>query len=193
MTKGRRAKRLELSWDEIAILAHGMSFATQTVKAATDSITEEYGLGPRGAWILRLIESRSVVYPLDVTNVFQIGRSLITAELTRLAEAGLIAYCKPIGDRRRIELHLTPLGQQVAARVREELSKVILDRLSSFSRDDVLMCSRILHEFIFGESVGARPLSVSRPSKVEHRPEGMGFEPTASATTHLVGYRRSRR
>lgn len=168
MKKARRSKPLELSWEEIGLFIQGLSFASRPVKAASDGITAEYGLGPRGAWILRLIESGLVVYPLDVTNFFQIGRSLITAELTRLTEAGLITYRKPIDDRRRFELHLTPLGEKVAARVREELYKLILERFSAYSRDEVLLCSRMLHEFIFSGPTSLKAQSNERQPTDDH-------------------------
>jgi DNA-binding MarR family transcriptional regulator len=150
MKKTRPSKPLELSWEEIGLFAQGLSFASRPIADATKRITEEYGLGPRGAWILHLIAGHLVTYPLDLTNFFRIGRSLITAELTRLTEAGLVTYLKRTDDRRRFELHLTPLGEKVEARVQEELTKVILDRFSSYSREEVLFCSRMLNDFVSG-------------------------------------------
>jgi DNA-binding MarR family transcriptional regulator len=146
MKKAERAEPLKLSWEEIGFLCEGLSLASRPMSLATESITEEYSLGPRGAWITVLITTGEV-YPLDLTKVFRVGRSLITAELTRLAEAGLITYAKNASDGRRVELKLTPLGDAVQRRVKEELSKLVLKRFSSYKRDEVLLCARMLRDF----------------------------------------------
>lgn len=167
--KSGRAKPLKLSWDEIGFLAEGLSFSSRPFKAVIKGLTEEYGLGPRGAWILMLIGSRQVVYPLDLTNFFRIGRSLITAELTRLTNGRLITYRKRTDDRRRVELDLTPLGEKVMRLVREELSKLVTERFSSWSREEVLLCARMLHEFIFAEPVLFAKKSDAPPPAIPRR------------------------
>jgi DNA-binding MarR family transcriptional regulator len=147
MKKTSRADALELSWDEIGFICEGLAFASRGLKVATRSITEEYSLGPRGAWITMLISLGQVVFPLDLTKMFQIGRSLITAELTRLSDAGLIDYRRCVSDGRRVELTLTPLGQTVQRQVKEELAKLVTRRLASYTRDEALLCARMLHDF----------------------------------------------
>jgi DNA-binding MarR family transcriptional regulator len=146
MNKNKHSKPLNLSWEEIGFISEGLSLSSRPMRTATRSITDEYSLGPRGAWIVRFI-SRGEAYPLDLTKVFLIGRSLITAELNRLTEAGLIAYTKSASDGRRVELTLTPLGEQVNRRVKQEISKLISQRLSGYTRDEVLLCARMLRDF----------------------------------------------
>jgi DNA-binding MarR family transcriptional regulator len=177
MKKAGRAHSLNLSWDEIGFLCEGMSLASRPMGLAVKAISEEYSLGPRGAWITVLIAAKQVSFPLDLTNVFQIGRSLITAELTRLTEAGLIAYGKSASDGRRVELKLTPLGDSVQRRVKEELSKLVLERLSSYKREDVLVCARMLRDFRL-------PIPGSVGSG---RPEDPSVVPTASRAQHARG------
>jgi DNA-binding MarR family transcriptional regulator len=140
------SSRLKLSWDEIGFLCEGMALAPRSMGMATSKITEEFSLGPRGAWITVLITTGQV-YPLDLTTVFQVGPSLITAELTRLIEARLITYGKSASDGRRVQLKLTPLGDTVQRRVKEELSNLVKQRLSSFKREEILLCARMLSEF----------------------------------------------
>jgi DNA-binding MarR family transcriptional regulator len=172
MKKTSRAEALELSWDEIGFICQGLVFASRGFRVATRRITEEYSLGPRGAWITMLISLGQVVFPLDLTKMFQIGRSLITAELTRLSDAGLIDYRRCASDGRRVELVLTPLGQTVQRQVKEELAKLVTRRLASYTREQALLCARMLHDFN-----SAAPESVkleqtrgrSRPSAVSKR------------------------
>jgi DNA-binding MarR family transcriptional regulator len=167
MKKAGRAHSLNLSWDEIGFLCEGLSLASRPMGLAVRAITEEYSLGPRGAWITILIGAGQVFFPLDLTNVFQIGRSLITAELTRLTEAGLITYAKSASDGRRVELKLTALGDTVHRRVKEELSKLVLRRLSSYKREEALLCARMLRDFRLPapESIESRDEEHRQPAK----------------------------
>jgi DNA-binding MarR family transcriptional regulator len=146
MKKAGRADPLKMSWEEIGFLCEGLALASRPMGLATKSITEEYSLGPRGAWITVLM-STGQVFPLDLAEVFKIGRSLITAELTRLADAGLITYEKNASDGRRLELKLTPRGDTVQRRVKEELSKLVLHRFAAYKREEVVLCARMLRDF----------------------------------------------
>ena len=146
MRKTKRARAAELSWEEIGFILEGLVIAPRPMKSITRDITEEYSLGPRGAWIAVLISIGEVVFPLDLTKYFQIGRSLITAELTRLSDAGLIAYQRNDGDGRRVELTLTPLGESVQRRVKADLARLVTQRLASYSREQALLFGRMLHD-----------------------------------------------
>ncbi len=143
----KTAERLKLSWREIGLLVEGLSFASRPMGTAIKDITEEFSLGPRGAWITVLIAAEEVLFPLDLAQVFRIGRSLITAELTRLTDAGLISYRQNTEDGRRAELKLTSLGDAVQRRVKVELSKLVLERLSAYRREDILLFTRMLRDF----------------------------------------------
>jgi len=153
---------LKLSWEEIGLIAQGLTLASRPLKGATRSVTEEHGLGPRGAWILRLIETGQVVHPLDVTNFFHISRSVITEELAQLTQCRLIAYRKSKQDGRRVELTLTRLGEAASLRVQEELKKLIVERFSSYSQSEVLQFSRMLHSFVFFESAATKDVKDQR-------------------------------
>ena len=135
-----------LSWDEIGFICEGMAFASRALRPATTGINEEFSLGPRGAWILSLILN-GTVYPLDIANVIGSGRSLISAELARLTEAGLIQSRKNPEDGRRTELLLTPLGEEASRRVRAGLSEIVMRQLGSYTREEMLLCARMLHDF----------------------------------------------
>ncbi|TAL01202.1 MAG: hypothetical protein EPO08_11135 [Rhodospirillaceae bacterium] len=161
MKKAVKADQLKLSWEEVAFIAEGLSFSSRQLKFATQGITAEYSLGPRGAWILILITA-GLVFPLDLTNVFRIGRSLITAEIIRLTEARLITYRKSTRDRRRVELALTPLGEKAVQRIRDELSKTVIQRLSNYTREEVLLCARMLRDFNFPQPESVRSQAEAR-------------------------------
>jgi DNA-binding MarR family transcriptional regulator len=168
MKKTGRADARGLSWEEIGFICEGLVLAPRPQKAATQKITEEHSLGPRGAWICVLISIGEVVFPLDLTKFFQIGRSLITAELTRLSDAGLIGYRKSARDGRRVELTLTPLGQNVQRRVKTELSKLVSKQLAPYTREQALLFGRMLHDFGMAVPDGAK---IAQPSRIRPMPK----------------------
>jgi DNA-binding MarR family transcriptional regulator len=163
--KASRSNGLSLTWEEIGLFCEGASLASRPMGLAVKDITDEYSLGPRGAWITVLI-STGQIYPLDLAKMFRVGRSLITAELTRLADAGLIEYEQNAEDGRRTNLKLTSRGNAVQRRVKEELSRLVLRRLTTYTREQVLLCSRMLHDFRVGG--GEEDESAERPN--EKRP-----------------------
>lgn len=133
----------DIGWDEIAFVAEGLAFAPRALRAATATVTERYGLGPRGAWILNLM-SHGVAYPLELAEVFEVGRSLITAELARLTEAGLVDARPGKHDRRKTELSLTALGLAASGEIRAELSEIIRRRLAGFDAAEVRLAAEVL-------------------------------------------------
>lgn len=131
-----------LSWEDIGFLAHGLAFASRSLSKATAAVTDRHSLGPRGAWILNLV-SAGLVYPHELADMFQIGRSLISAELARLNEAGLTAS-KPGKDRRRTELALTNAGQEALNQIRGDLDATVRARLADYTPDEIRLCARML-------------------------------------------------
>jgi DNA-binding MarR family transcriptional regulator len=134
-----------LVWDDIAFLTHGMSFASQPLLKATAAVTKRYDLGPRGAWILNLVEV-GLVFPHELAEMLRIGRSLVSAELARLTEAGLITSRQGTRDRRRTELALTEAGQAVRAEIQGELARMVTETLAHYSPAELRLCARILSD-----------------------------------------------
>ncbi len=134
-----------LGWDELGLVCEGLAFGQRPLRAATRGLTRQYDLGPRGAWILSLI-SGGKRYPLELSGALKSGRSLITAELARLTEAGLVTASQGRPDRRRSELALTPLGQKACQRVREEMARIVRRNLAQYSAEEVRLFSRMLRD-----------------------------------------------
>lgn len=132
-----------LTWDDIGFLVHGMSFASRPLHRATAGVTKRYDLGPRGAWILNLV-SIGLVYPHELAEMFRIGRSLVSAELARLTEAGLITSRQGTGDRRRSELALTAEGQAACEQVRHDLAGLVTESLAHYTPEEIRLCARML-------------------------------------------------
>jgi DNA-binding MarR family transcriptional regulator len=132
-----------LAWPDIAFLVHGMAFASGPLHLATRGVTEHYDLGPRGTWVLNLV-SIGLNHPHELAEILRIGRSLVSAELARLVEAGLVVSRPGTSDRRRSELALTPLGEEALKEVRGELARLVTDSLRHYSPEELRLCGRIL-------------------------------------------------
>lgn len=138
-TSGQRIDPAVLS-DIIA----GLVFAQRPINSAGKEATERLDLGPRGTFILSLV-NRGVRYPKDLAMVLQVGRSLISSELSRLTEAGLIATTAG-DDRRRSELSLTAAGEAVNTAVRARLVAKLELGLSDYSADQAQLFARMLRD-----------------------------------------------
>jgi DNA-binding MarR family transcriptional regulator len=153
--KKKTNAHLKLSAKETGLIAQGLTLGNRLLRETTSGVTLDYNLGPRGAWIVRLIAGGKVIHPLDVTNFFVISRSVISDELARLLQARLIVYRKSRRDGRRVELALTALGEKVSHRVRKEIGQLINQRFSAYSREEVLRFGRMLDHFVFAKISGA--------------------------------------
>lgn len=134
-----------LDWNDIGFLIYGFALAGRPLHKATRKVTERYDLGPRGAWLINLISS-GVSYPALLADVLRISRSLISNELSRLTQAGLITR-KPDGeDRRSTELMLTDLGRETLTEIRGELRAIVTQGLARYTPEQVRLCAQMLSE-----------------------------------------------
>jgi DNA-binding MarR family transcriptional regulator len=148
----------ELDWIDIGFLCEGIAFAQRPLREGNEQVTRQYDLGPRGAFILNLL-SNGLLYPNELATALCCGRSLITAELARLTEAGLVASRPGEADRRRTELTLTPLGDDALTRIRAETSQIIRSNLSGYSPEEIRKFAVMLRA-IRGEPVNTAPLVI---------------------------------
>lgn len=148
----------DLDWIDIGFLCEGIAFAQRPLREGNQKIIKQYNLGPRGAFILNLL-SNGVLYPLQLATALCCGRSLITAEISRLTDAGLVTSRPGELDRRRTELTLTELGEQALAEIRAETSRIIRANLSDYTPDEIRKLAVMLRA-LRGVPVFTEPLVV---------------------------------
>lgn len=139
-----------LSRDDIGYFSQAVASSRGQFTIATKRVCEDFELAPRGPYIIGLL-GRQPRSPHELADFYNVGRSLITAELSRLSDAGLIEQVKDEADRRRITLSLTPAGQKVYQRLGEDIRSFIEKRLSGYTRDEIMLCARLLSDFSNGE------------------------------------------
>jgi DNA-binding MarR family transcriptional regulator len=123
----------------------GLAFSQRPIRAATKQVTERYDLGPRGAFILALV-AQGISSPMELASVLCVGRSLITAELVRLTNAGLIATTEGTKDRRRLQLSLTPSGKAAREQVRTAMGQIVTENLSAYAPDELRLFAQMLRD-----------------------------------------------
>ena len=118
--------------DERACLniCQALAFASNPLRASVRAVAASYDLGPRGAWILNLVNA-GIVQAHEFATIFNATRSVISGDLVRLTEAGLIEGRPRATDRRNIELRLTEAGDTALEEMRRALVQRIAPVLSS--------------------------------------------------------------
>jgi DNA-binding MarR family transcriptional regulator len=142
-------RTLSFSTEEVGAFFGALAAARDRFGYVTKAIAREHALGPRGPWILGLL-GRKTVSPHELARMFNIGRSLVTAELSQLQEAGLIFYAKSTDDGRRVELSLTPLGREVRDRLSRDLAALLETRLAHYGKTQILETAALLRDFAEG-------------------------------------------
>jgi len=137
----------DLRWNDIGFFGQGITAASREWRTAARMIGDEYSLGPRGPWILGLIASGRAELPSDLSNFFKCSKGLITAEVTKLTDAGLVLRRTSGEDARRVELSLTPIGENAVYRLANLLIELLQDRLRNYSREELLLCARMMCDF----------------------------------------------
>lgn len=123
-----------LSWDELGHLLEGLAYASRPIFAGAREVTERYDLGPRGAFLLNLI-AEGHCYPDKLAEKIKTLPSLITSDLARLKEAGLVSAAPCPNDRRRSKLALTEAGERECNITRSNIARIVSENLAGFTPD----------------------------------------------------------
>jgi len=130
---------------ELAPIIESLGYAMRPINVGARQLTEELGLGPRGAFMLTLI-SRGIRFPKDLAAVLKTPRSLITADLGRLKKAGLVTASSDDPDRRKSVLSLTPAGDAARQAISDEIVRIVAANLARYSRSELRLFARMLRD-----------------------------------------------
>ena len=127
-----------LGWDVIGRVVEGLALSQRPIRASVREVT-------RGAFILSLI-SGGITYPHELATALKIGRSLVTGELARLTDAGLVVSTPGKTDKRRSELSLTPAGSAACDAVREAMRRIVVRNLAAYPADQIRLFAAMLRD-----------------------------------------------
>lgn len=163
-----------ISQTVVGAFAEAIRLAQRELLSAAQGVRDEYGLGPRGTWIIGLIATGRVKTQSDVVKRYGIGRSIIAEEMAQLTRSGLVHCAPSAADRRHLDLTLTPLGLRANRRMGEALVRRLEDRLGgAYSAEDVRFCIDLLlavaGQTLENQPLGAPPEADASPSRVGGR------------------------
>ena len=145
--------RPDLNDEDVSMFCNVIGLGPRTMRTARAAITARYDLGPRGAWIMGMIET-GITSPSALTEALCIGRSLVTAEINRLEQAGLVTGNQSAREGRRIVLELTREGKRASAELRVAVNDFVTSRLAGYSKEEVLACIALLQDFTGATTFG---------------------------------------
>lgn len=131
-------------WRQLGKLIEGLAYAQRPIFAAVRGITKRLGLGPRGAFLLNLV-SEGLVFPNELATKLGTSRSLITGDLGRLIDAGLLTATTGVKDKRTTHLQLTDSGRAACAEIRAEMARIVSRNLAAYAKADLRRFTDMLH------------------------------------------------
>ncbi|AJY74095.1 MarR family winged helix-turn-helix transcriptional regulator [Paenibacillus beijingensis] len=94
-----------------------------------DLTTEQY-------WVIRYIQMRERSTSSELAEVFCVGKSSVTAIVTRLADKALIQRIPDPSDRRVTYLQLTEEGVQLAEQMEQVIQDLLAGLIGHFTADE---------------------------------------------------------
>ncbi|MCO5793870.1 MAG: MarR family winged helix-turn-helix transcriptional regulator [Blastomonas fulva] len=136
----------DAQWQDLRAIIEGLVFAQRPIRAAAQKVAQKHGISQQSPFILSLLQG-GLVYPVELASALQVSRSLITKEITRLQDAGLIHAEQDPHDKRRTALVLTEAGERVCGEARAAMARDILSKLGRYSPRQVDQFVAMLKDF----------------------------------------------
>ena len=111
--------------------------------AQTRVVNEELGaeLSLRQLSALQMIEDETTTLG-DVARRLMVTPAVVTGLIDRLEKRGYVRRVGSSGDRRRVNLALTPEGREAAARAQQRLSDEFAAKMANFSGEELKSLER---------------------------------------------------
>ena len=110
---------------------------------------ESLGVRPVKALLVELI-ARGMQHPKDLSEVLDTVPPTISAMLAELEERDLVSRTIDPSDRRRVQLELTPKGQELREQLREAWLDTGETRLSRLSHEEIAALVTIYQKLLAG-------------------------------------------
>jgi DNA-binding MarR family transcriptional regulator len=107
--------------------------------------SQEHGLGPRGIWMLSWI-SEGHGFPGYIAKAMKLPPSVVSGDLRRLVEAGLVVSERSGEDARRLRYTLTPPGAALLSQAHGLYVAALEGKIASYPAKDMRTMLRLLYE-----------------------------------------------
>ena len=87
--------------------------------------------------ILMIMSKREVCTSTELSEVFQVGKSSITAMINRLVDRGFVDRNANPHDRRQIDLSLTESGKTIYLEAEAKLNNILIELFVHFSDEEI--------------------------------------------------------
>ncbi len=125
---------------ELHQLINRYQFAINTIHRGINNILKEnvkHDITPDQFTILQHIHTKKICTSTEIAKYFSVGKSAVTALVTRLFDKGLIERIRDKEDRRIVYLKLTEAGTELVKRTEQDLYQVIGKKLDHFDRAEI--------------------------------------------------------
>ena len=129
-TEGQEAGRREA----VRVLRN-LRLVFHTVKDHFRDIERQSGVSGAQVWALSVVRDRPGIRLGELAQALDIRQSTASNLIKPLVERGMLEVVRPEGDRRIVELHVTPLARSVLRRAPAPLAGVLPDALEKLSHE----------------------------------------------------------
>src|SRR5437763_4201941 len=105
--------------------------------------SQAFGVTPGQATLLAQIEKHESIGLGDLAAGEGVSAAAMSKHVDRLEAAGLVTRT-PGGDRRRVDIELSPAGRRVLRRVRSHRTAWLAERLGALDDDDLTAIERAI-------------------------------------------------
>ncbi|WEK53730.1 MAG: MarR family transcriptional regulator [Candidatus Cohnella colombiensis] len=88
--------------------------------------------------IMRFLLQKGQCTSSELADNFNVGKSSITAMITRLSDKGLIVRKPDQKDRRVIYLMLTPEGETLCSMMDDQVNEILMRHIKPFEKDEAI-------------------------------------------------------
>lgn len=133
----------------------------QAINEYSKTAEKTTGLTGPQLWAIKLLAGTSPLRVSDLARLMYLHSATVVGIVDRLESKGLVSRTRSTEDRRSIELHLTDMGQAIAAQAPEVAQALLikgLDTLSDEQFQQVEEGMKLIVQLLGAEGIKPQPM-----------------------------------
>jgi len=143
MVMSSKTARRTSEADELVNAIHGVVLSLFRDIAPT---FEAEGISKGQFWAMHVLSSKRSASVDAVARHLAVSAPTMCVTVDQLEEAGLVTRRRSAQDRRKVELLLTPRGEEAEARIWSKIGERVSQELVGLPRDDLTTSVRVFRE-----------------------------------------------